>query len=266
MQLAKKRHLALAVSALALLAGAPLAHAASNTYNVVTTWFEPDTQPKNTIFTGSFTFDDVTHTVTNLSGTLTESMTGVFPMPVNGPNAPYYDQTQVPLTYQLQTWKDEVLGGTFAAVFSKNTTVTFMGNTWLPADGVDVGGVFDGGPRMSNYAKSTQNSYALIFVPYSLSSANNDSNPLTLNWDEKTRVGSKGLASTAYADCAPGGMMGAVCMTATSESVYGAVGTMSGVPLSQSITAVAAVPEPETYAMLLAGLAVVGGVARRRKK
>lgn len=33
-----------------------------------------------------------------------------------------------------------------------------------------------------------------------------------------------------------------------------------------SVTAVAAVPEPETYALLLAGLGVVGFVARRRKQ
>ncbi|MBV5336567.1 MAG: PEP-CTERM sorting domain-containing protein, partial [Deltaproteobacteria bacterium] len=30
-------------------------------------------------------------------------------------------------------------------------------------------------------------------------------------------------------------------------------------------TYVAAVPEPETYAMLLAGLSLMGGIARRRK-
>ena len=32
-----------------------------------------------------------------------------------------------------------------------------------------------------------------------------------------------------------------------------------------SISAVAAVPEPETYAMLLSGMALMGFVARRRK-
>ncbi|UCV20914.1 PEP-CTERM sorting domain-containing protein [Ferribacterium limneticum] len=31
-------------------------------------------------------------------------------------------------------------------------------------------------------------------------------------------------------------------------------------------TPVPAVPEPETYAMLLAGLAIVGGVARRNQR
>jgi hypothetical protein len=33
-----------------------------------------------------------------------------------------------------------------------------------------------------------------------------------------------------------------------------------------SITAITAVPEPETYAMLLAGLGLVGAIARRRKQ
>jgi hypothetical protein len=40
----------------------------------------------------------------------------------------------------------------------------------------------------------------------------------------------------AYADCAPGGMMGATCMTGTTEAGYGTVGTMSGYPVSQVIT------------------------------
>jgi hypothetical protein len=32
-----------------------------------------------------------------------------------------------------------------------------------------------------------------------------------------------------------------------------------------SLTSVAPVPEPETYAMLLFGLGLIGGIARRRK-
>lgn len=59
--------------------------------------------------------------------------------------------------------------------------------------------------------------------------------------------------------------MGAVCMTGTSAAGYGAIGTMSGYPVSQVITAVP-VPEPDTYAMLCLGLAVTGFIARRRRE
>lgn len=251
----------IATALLTAFAAAPVAQASTGTYNIVTTWYEPDTQPKNTIFTGSFSFDDVTHTVTNLQGSLTESMTGEWP--AQG-TAPYYDQTLVPLTFQLYSYHNAALGGTLVATFAKNTTNTFMGNTWTPQDGIDNGGVFAGGPSMKNYAKSIQNSYAYVFIPDSLSAANNTGNPLVLTWNEKAGTGSNGLSATAYADCAPGGMMGAVCMTATSAKYYDAIGTMSGVPLSQTITA--AVPEPETYAMFMAGLGLMGFVARRRRQ
>jgi len=84
------------------------------------------------------------------------------------------------------------------------------------ADCADIGGVFSGGPAMKNYAKSIQNAYAMIFVPDSLSAANSAGNPLELTWNEAAGTGSLGLAYTSYADCAPGGMMGAVCMSSWS--------------------------------------------------
>ena len=40
----------------------------------------------------------------------------------------------------------------------------------------------------------------------------------------------------AYADCAPGGMMGSTCMTGTTEAGYGVLGSMGGYPVSQVIT------------------------------
>ncbi len=48
-------------------------------YKVVATFYEPDTQPNDTIFVGWFTHDATTGAVSNLRGTLSESMTGGSP-------------------------------------------------------------------------------------------------------------------------------------------------------------------------------------------
>jgi PEP-CTERM motif len=210
------------------------------TYSITTTWYEPDTQPKNTIFQGSFDFDEHTGTVSNLHGMLSESMTGS--------NAS--DMTWLTLSNQLVTWYDASLGGTFAAAFKNPTTATFWtgigGDGWSPQAGIAVGGVYNGFPVAGN---NPGNAYALIFVP-----------------DDPTAALTQAqIDKLAYADCAPGGMMMAACMTGTSEAGYGAVGTMSGYPLSQTITLAQAVPEPGTYAMLLAGIGLMGLKLRRRQ-
>jgi hypothetical protein len=235
------KRLLLAVAALSTLCAAPAALAHIATYNVVTTWFEPDTQPKNTIFTGTFSFDEHDKVVSNLQGYLTESMTGA-----GVPSPPYYDMTQLNLAHQLVSWHDSSLGGTFAATFRNANSNTFYtglgGDGWSPQAGIAVGGLYYGWPQSRN---NPGNAYALIFVP------DNPTAPLT---QAQTNM-------LAYADCAPGGMMGAVCMTGTSLA-YGSVGTMSGYPLSQTI---AAVPEPETYALVLAGLVLTGFMSMRRR-
>jgi len=216
------------------------AFAAVSTYNVTTTWYEPDTQPKDTIFEGSFSYDSATKTITGLAGKLSESMTGTDAS----------DMTWLNLNYQLVSWYDSALGGTFAATFKNSNTNTFWtglgGDGWSPKSGVEAGGAYYGFPVAKN---NPGNAYALIFVP---------DDPLTaLNQAQINKL--------AYADCAPGGMMGATCMTGTSVAGYGAIGTMSGYPISQVITAVP-VPEADTYAMLSLGLAVTGFIARRRRE
>jgi PEP-CTERM motif len=228
---------ALVLGALAAATAMHTAHAAVTTYNVVETFYEPDTQPKNTIFTGSFTFDSVTQTVSGLSGFLTESMTG------NGID----DMNKLALNYQLSAVYDAGLGGLLVTTFLLPTTNTFTTNPafggtdgWEPGSGF---GLYYGFPKAN-----IGNAYARIFV--------NTSNPLAPLTQAQ-------IDKLAYADCAPGGMMGATCMTGTTIAGYGSVGTMSGYPISQVIT-VASVPEPETYAMLLAGLGLMAGIARRR--
>ncbi len=284
-----QRTLIQAASAIAmgLLALTPAAQAATATYNITTTWLEPETAPRNSIFIGSFTYDDVTHAVTGLQGALSESMSGdpIAYDPATGPRGTD-NMNWVLLTHQLAnvdaahtyTWHDAALGGTFATVFKNTDSLTFWtgngGDGWSPQAGVDVGGVYANWPKkMATF--NPQNAYAMVFVPDSLSAANTTSNPLDLSWNEATGSGSLGLAHTAYADLLnlvgpggydAGGMMGAVGMTATSARVYGAVGTMSGVPFSQTITAVAAVPEPSTVALMLVGMGVVVGLQARGRR
>lgn len=215
------------------------AFAAVSTYNVTATWFEPDTQPKNSIFEGSFNYDSATKTITGLAGKLSESMTGT-----NASNMNWLD-----LNYQLVSWYDATLGGTFAATFKNNSTNTFTtmfgGNGWSPASGITNGGIYYGFP-----GSNVGNAYALIFVP---------DDPLTALTQAQ-------INKLAYADCAAGGMMGATCMTGTSVAGYGSVGTMSGYPVSQLITAVVPVPEADAYAMMALGLGVLALRTRHKKQ
>lgn len=198
-------------------------------YKVVTTFKEPDTYPRSTVFTGSFVFDATTGTVSQLGGMLTEAMTGA-----SAGAAPYFDMTQVTLSNQLSAVQDAALGGVLVATFRNSNTATFWtglgGDGWTPAAGVDVGGLYYGYPSKATGITNPGNAYAMIFVNTSDPTA-----PLT----------AAQLARLAYADCVPtapggmqngGGMMGAVCMTGTSLAGYGAVGTMSGEPFSQVIT------------------------------
>ncbi|KAB2924484.1 MAG: PEP-CTERM sorting domain-containing protein [Dechloromonas sp.] len=230
---------------IALIGSTTIAEAAVADYNIVATWHEPETQPYDSIFVGTFSYDDASKTVSNLRGTLSESMTGD---ELSGT-----PMTWLALDYQLVSWHDAALGGTFAATFRNADTATFWsgengsGSNWSPQAGVEAGGTYYGWPSALTGIANPGNAYALIFVP---------DNPLNALTQAQ-------LDRLAYADCAPGGMMGATCMTGTSAAGYGAVGTMGGLPLSQSITA--AVPEPESHAMFLAGLGLLGLFAGRRK-
>lgn len=185
-------------------------------YNIVETFHEPDTQPRDSVFIGSFTFNSSTSTVLNLHGLLSESMTGTqLAYPAD-------NMIWLPLNNQLSAVSDPVLGGVLVTTFLNNNTSTFStmagGDGWSPQAGVDNGGIYAGFPKLAN---NPGNAYAMIFV--------NTANPLAPLTPAQ-------LAKLAYADCAPGGMMGAACMTGTTVAGYGAVGTMSGYPVSQKIT------------------------------
>lgn len=183
------------------------------TYQVVETFYEPDTQPNNSIFIGTFTFNFTTGAVSDLKGILSESMTG------GATGYPNDSMKWLTLDHQLVSWRDAALGGVFVASFRNNDTHTFLtgsdGDDWSPQQGVKVGGRYYGSP-----GANPGNAYALIFVP-----------------DDPTAALTRPqLIKLAYADCAPGGMMGDTCMTGTAFAGYGSEGTMSGFPQSQIIT------------------------------
>ena len=184
------------------------------TYKVVETFYEPDTQPRDSIFIGSFTLNSTTGTVSKLSGILSESMTG-------GLTAyPKDTMTWLPLKYQLSSVPATLGGvkGLLVTTFMLNTTNTLStqggGDGWSPGTGF---GLYYGFPAPTNPG----NAYAMIFV--------NTANPTAALTQAQ-------IDKLAYADCAPGGMMGAACMTGTTKAGYGTVGTMSGYPVSQTIT------------------------------
>ncbi len=186
------------------------------TYKVVETFYEPDTQPRNSIFIGSLTLNSTTSAVSNLRGILSEAMTG------SQIAYPDDNMTWLPLNYQLSAVSDGA-GGLLVTTFMLNTTNTLStmigGDGWTPGSGF---GLYYGFPTAPNpSAGGVGNAYARIYV-----NLDNPAAALTQTQIDKL----------AYADCAPGGMMGAACMTGTTAAGYGSVGTMSGYPVSQQTT------------------------------
>ncbi|MDD2810965.1 hypothetical protein [Rhodoferax sp.] len=179
----------------ALSAAAPVLTA----YKVTARWFEPDTQPNDSIFTGTFTLNSTSQTVTGLSGSLTESMTGP-PM------------TTVPLVYQLSALSDGA-GGVKVTSFALNTTNVFAEGGFA----ANSQGLYYGYPAAKNPAAGgVGNAYATIYVNLATPTA-----PLT----------QAQINQLAYGDCFAGGMMGGTCMTG-----YSGIGTMGGYPVAQSIS------------------------------
>jgi hypothetical protein len=110
-------------------------------YDVVETFREPMTQPNDTIFTGSFTFDATSRTVSSLAGELTQAMTKVGA--VYGP-----PMTKVSLGNQLSAVAASPGGvnGLLVTTFALATTNTFDPSGFTPG-GTQYYGLSSGAPR-----------------------------------------------------------------------------------------------------------------------
>jgi len=191
---------------------APATTGALRLYSVVQTFREPMTQPNDSIFTGTFTFDTTAKVVSNLQGSLTESMTkngGVFGPPM----------TTVTLANQLSSAPATLGGvdGLLVTTFFLTTVNTFDPSGFAPG-GSTYYGFAAGAPNPK--VGGVGNAYAMIFVNTA---------------DPTAAVAQAQLDKMAYADCTAGGMMMTSCMTGTTVAGYGTVGTMKGYPFSQVI-------------------------------
>ncbi|HTP28652.1 MAG TPA: fibronectin type III domain-containing protein [Anaeromyxobacteraceae bacterium] len=177
-------------------------------YSVVETFYEPMTQPNNSIFTGTFTYDATNKVVSNLSGSLTEAMSMSTPM------------STVALAHQLAATPVTLGGqsGLLVTTFLLTTTNTFDPSGFAPG-GTEYYGLSTGAKNPSQ--GGVGNAYAMIFVNTA---------------DPTTALAQAQIEMLAYADCTAGGMMGSTCMAGTSSVGYGTDGTMMGYPESQVTT------------------------------
>ncbi len=226
-----KATLVLAVLIL-MITNISIAQATVASYNVTGIFFEPQTQPTNTTFNGSFEWDGAS--VTNLHGTMNSTMYSTDNI------NPDFSNTFPLLHLNNQLAQSVNSNIVTASVFLKATTDVFSGGGYLTGAAAQYGnGVMFGIPADGN--TPIGNAY------------------FTFAFDKTTMNGV--LGDMVYADCTAGGMMGQFCMTG--HSLPGG-GTMAGAPLSLEITPVSAVPVPAAVWLFGSALAGLMGVSRKR--
>lgn len=192
-----------------------------NRYQVVVKFKEPDYAHDMTEFHGSFRYNSTRQTVSELQGHLSEVMAGN-----NLPDQPFPDgMPLLRLQHQLSSLASPAGDGLLVTSFLLPHTNTLSADPrdegsdgWRPGSGGWKHWGYNHGTRS---APNPGNAYVRIFV----------------NTDDPTRpLTPAQLDTLAYADCTPQGMMGDDCMTGTSRSGYGTVGSMRGHPFSQVVT------------------------------
>ena len=205
------------------------------TYNVEGVFFEPNTQPNNTVFSGTFDWDG--STLSNLTGMMNSSMM----VSESTPNLSLANNLITSQSGSIVT----------ASIFLINDSAVFM----------------TGGYDAAEHAFPSFPSQGMAPSP------NTNNAYFTFSFDTAGgMVAPTGLTSSMqYGDCTSDGMMSSSCMTGfgPSTGVNGignpiGEGTMGGFASSLVISEVSAVPVPA--AVWLFGTALVGmiGVSRKR--
>lgn len=243
--------------AVALIGSATAAQATTTTYDVTQVYnqvvYNSSHPDWDTWFVGSFTYDSLTQTVSNLSGKINQAMDG-------GPGVSAWINLDNQLSsIAVDTNGDSINDGLVVTVFKNSDTNVFNPNHPSYSLGSFFGGTFGTNGKMGAvYTAGTENAFASIFVNLA---------------DPTAALSQSQLNYIAYGDCTPAALMprngsGTKCMAgwngfdASGNLVPG--GTMQGT-LTNTQTITAAVPEPENYAMFLAGLGLMGFIARRRR-
>jgi hypothetical protein len=252
-------------AAIALACCATLAQA--TTYDVSAVFYDGGVQGVTT-FDGSFDWNSSTGTVSNFTGMLSESMwawdtaKGTFTVGNNGVGmkatgytgevySKAYTENQAPLlnlTYQLASSTSGNL--VTVSTFLQNNTDVVSGGGYDVVSTDNAMAYGWNGPLASDHTSRNYNGF------------------FTLVFDKTDPTNTSATFNQiVYGDETSLGMMGPMLTGWLGMTGYGdgsnKFGSMGGYPMS--LTIAQAVPEPETYAMMMAGLGLVGFMSRRRK-
>lgn len=157
------------------------------------------------------------------------------------------------------TLQDDGVGG-YNAIFGNTFTAAEIGSTFSDTFTFTVGYPFDSGASLTSKFTSAAKVKDLEITGYSL----NWFNPVTnaLNTISGFNTGGSGVGATDTWELNATGLAAGSYFVQVTGKVLG----NAGGSYANDLGVAAAVPEPETYGMLLAGMGVLGFLARRKRK